>query len=122
MNFKNVHIPAFNRKAADQAAARQQTLTKPLGSMGDLETLSIQIAGMTGDPLPDLKRKTVFLMAADHGVCAEGVSPYPQSVTPQMVMNFLNQGAAINVLTRQLGAEVRITDIGVTYDFDWIKC
>ena len=118
MNFKNVHIPAFNRKTADQAAARQQTLTKPLGSMGDLETLSIQIAGMTGDPLPDLKRKAVFLMAADHGVCAEGVSPYPQSVTPQMVMNFLNHGAAINVLTQQLGAEVWITDIGVAYDFD----
>lgn len=118
MNFKNPVIPAVDAAAAAVAAERQQNLTKPLGSMGDLETLSVRIAGMTVNPLPRLDRKAVFLMAADHGVCAEGVSPYPQSVTPQMVLNFLNHGAAINVLTQQAGAEVIITDIGVAHDFD----
>ena len=118
MNFKTLVIPPIDAAAAAAAAERQQRLTKPLGAMGDLETLSVRIAGMTADPLPRLERKAVFLMAADHGVCAEGVSPYPQSVTPQMVLNFLNQGAAINVLSSQTGAEVIVTDIGVAHDFE----
>lgn len=118
MDIAAIKIPAFDSNAAEAARSRQQILTKPLGSMGDLEDLSIRIAGMVGKPLPKLDRKAVFLMAADHGVCAEGVSPYPQSVTPQMVLNFLNHGAAINVLTQQVGAEVVITDIGVAEDFE----
>ena len=110
-------IPAIDDKKRQEAALRQDTLTKPRGSMGMLETLSVDIAGMTGQIAPELKNRSVFLMAADHGIAREGVSPYPSEVTAQMVMNFLNHGAAINVLTRQAHSDVVIVDIGVNYDF-----
>lgn len=95
---------------------RQGTLTKPPGSLGRLEELSIQLAGMTGQARPRFSRKTVIIMAGDHGVSAEGVSAYPPEVTRQMVINFLRGGAAINVLARQAGARVVIVDIGVNGD------
>jgi len=102
----------------DEAARqRQRTLTKPPGSLGRLEELSVRLAGMTGNPRPKFERKTVIIMAGDHGVCAEGVSAYPSEVTLQMVYNFLHGGAAINVLARQAGARVVIVDIGVAKDF-----
>ncbi len=110
-------IPNINEEIRKQAAERQNQLTKPTGSMGRLEELSIDIAGMTGMIAPELKKRSVFLMAADHGIAREGVSPYPTEVTPQMVMNFLNHGAAINVLTKQSRSDVVIVDIGVNYDF-----
>lgn len=110
-------IPAVNIEKRAEAAARQDLLTKPAGSMGRLEALSIDIAGMTGTVAPKLEKRAVFLMAADHGIAREGVSPYPAEVTPQMVMNFLNHGAAINVLTRQAHSDVVIVDVGVNYDF-----
>ena len=110
-------IPNINEEIRIQAAERQIQLTKPTGSMGRLEELSIDIAGMTGVIAPELKKRSVFLMAADHGIAREGVSPYPTEVTPQMVMNFLNHGAAINVLTKQSRSDVVIVDIGVNYDF-----
>ena len=110
-------IPNNNEEIRKQAAERQIQLTKPTGSMGRLEELSIDIAGMTGVIAPELKKRSVFLMAADHGIAREGVSPYPTEVTPQMVMNFLNHGAAINVLTKQSRSDVVIVDIGVNYDF-----
>jgi nicotinate-nucleotide--dimethylbenzimidazole phosphoribosyltransferase len=75
------------------------------------------LAGITGDPHLSFNRKAVIVMAADHGVALEGVSAYPPAVTPQMVMNFLNGGAAINVLARQAGARVTIVDIGVASSF-----
>ena len=110
-------IPPIDEQKREEAAARQYELTKPRGSMGDLEDLSIDIAGMTGQIAPDLANRTVFLMAADHGIAREGVSPYPSEVTAQMVMNFLNHGAAINVLTKQSHSGVLIVDIGVASDF-----
>lgn len=110
-------IPEVNEEKREKAALRQNNLTKPTGSMGRLEALSVDIAGMTGELAPDLKNRTVFLMAADHGIAAEGVSPYPAEVTAQMVMNFLNHGAAINVLTKQAKSSVCIVDVGVNYDF-----
>jgi nicotinate-nucleotide--dimethylbenzimidazole phosphoribosyltransferase len=101
-------------KAVMQAAReRQNRLTKPQGSLGRLEELSIQLAGMTGNPFPSVQRKVVIVMAADHGVTREGVSAYPAEVTPQMVMNFLRGGAAINVLTRQANSRVVVVDMGV---------
>ena len=115
MNFPK--IPAINESKRAEAAERQNLLTKPTGSLGRLEELSIDIAGMTGMIAPELKKRTVFLMAADHGITREGVSPYPAEVTPQMVMNFLNHGAAINVLTKQSHSDVLIVDVGVNYDF-----
>lgn len=110
-------IPPVNAEKRQEAEARQNQLTKPTGSMGQLEKLSVDIAGMTGMIAPELKKRAVFLMAADHGIAQEGVSPYPAEVTPQMVMNFLNHGAAINVLTKQTHSDVLIVDIGVNYDF-----
>ena len=111
-------IPLIDNNAAQQAEIRQNNLTKPPQSLGRLEEISIQLAGMKADPAPTVERKAVIVMAADHGVALEGVSAYPAEVTPQMVMNFLHGGAAINVLARQAGASVTVVDIGVATDFD----
>nr|WP_044200815.1 nicotinate-nucleotide--dimethylbenzimidazole phosphoribosyltransferase [Oscillochloris trichoides] len=95
------------------ARARQDMLTKPQGALGRLESLSIQIAGITGQVRPQLKQPAVVVMAGDHGVAAQGVSAFPSEVTPQMVLNFLHGGAGINVLARHVGARVVIVDVGV---------
>jgi len=105
-----------DRDAAASARARQDTLTKPRGSLGRLEDLSVKIAGIAGCPRPRLAPGAVFVMAGDHGVCAEGVSAYPSEVTAQMVLNFLGGGAAINVLARREGARVVVVDVGVASD------
>ncbi len=105
-----------DEKAMSAARMRQDNLTKPAGSLGQLEEIAIQIAGIQGQARPVIKNKAVIVMAADHGVVAEGVSAYPQEVTPQMVHNFLNGGAAINVIARQTGARILIVDIGVAAD------
>ncbi|MBP1974362.1 nicotinate-nucleotide--dimethylbenzimidazole phosphoribosyltransferase [Cohnella thailandensis] len=106
-------ILPLDEEAMREAARRLDRLTKPPGSLGRLEELAVQLAGITGDA--DLKpmAKAIVVMAADHGVCEEGVSAFPQEVTRQMVHNFLAGGAAINVLARQTGAEVVCVDIGV---------
>jgi nicotinate-nucleotide--dimethylbenzimidazole phosphoribosyltransferase len=104
-------------EAAMQAAqARQDQLTKPRGSLGRLETLSLQLAGITGQALPCVERKAVIVLAGDHGITAEGVSAYPAEVTAQMVLNFLQGGAAVNVLARQAGARFVVADVGVAAD------
>jgi nicotinate-nucleotide--dimethylbenzimidazole phosphoribosyltransferase len=95
------------------AHARQEQLTKPAGSLGRLESLAIQIAGITGQVQPVLADKAIVVMAGDHGVTAEGVSAYPAEVTPQMVLSFLRGGAAINALAGVVGARVVVVDIGV---------
>jgi nicotinate-nucleotide--dimethylbenzimidazole phosphoribosyltransferase len=105
-----------DEQAAAAARDRQTTLTKPPGSLGRLEALSIQLAGITGQPIPRLTHKAIITMAGDHGVVAEGVSAFPAEVTPQMVLNFLHGGAAINVLARHVGARVVIVDMGVASD------
>jgi nicotinate-nucleotide--dimethylbenzimidazole phosphoribosyltransferase len=114
-------IPPFDLSASNQAHKRQQVLTKPSGSLGLLEDLSVQLAGITGKERPRFPRKTVITMAADHGIVIEGVSAYPAEVTPQMVINILQGGAAINVLARQAGANVKVVDIGVAYDFQNVQ-
>src|SRR5215216_4285449 len=111
-------ISPLDETAMQTARARQDTLTKPRGSLGKLEELSIQLAGMKADPFPSVERKAVIVMAADHGVTVEGVSAYPAEVTAQMVLNFLHGGAAINVLARQAGARVTVVDIGVAAEFE----
>lgn len=95
------------------ARERQDSLTKPPGSLGRLEELAVKVAGITGQVKPRLNRMAVFVMAADHGVVEEGVSLYPQEVTVQMVANFLQGGAGINVLARHVGARVIVMDVGV---------
>jgi len=106
-------IGPLDKVAMAEAKARQNTLTKPEGSLGRLEELSIQLAGIQGKCLPQIKEKAIITMAADHGVVAEGVSAYPQDVTPQMVYNFLGGGAGVNVIARQVGARLLIVDMGV---------
>lgn len=99
------------------AQKRLDQLTKPPGSLGRLEELAAWYVHVTGK-IPVLPfKKMVFTFAADHGVVEEKVSAYPKAVTAQMVYNFLREGAAINVLARHVGAEVRIVDMGVDYDF-----
>ena len=116
MNYPT--IPPIDMTASKQAQTRQNNLTKPPQSLGRLEEISIQLAGMKADPFPQVSRKSVIVMAADHGVAQEGVSAFPAEVTKQMVLNFLSGGAAINVLARQAGADMTIVDIGVASDFD----
>jgi nicotinate-nucleotide--dimethylbenzimidazole phosphoribosyltransferase len=109
-------IRPLDRSAMGKAQARQNELTKPPGSLGRLEAISIQVAGITGRAQPCIRHKAVIVVAGDHGVVAEGVSAYPSEVTPQMVLNFLRGGAAINVLARHVGARVVIVDAGVAAD------
>ena len=91
-------------------------LTKPVGSLGRLEELAAQYVAITQELPPRMSTSVVLTLAADHGVAREGVSAYPASVTAQMVKNFLNGGAAINVLAKQVGAQVRVVDMGVESD------
>ena len=111
-------IPAIDLAAQAAARDRQNELTKPAASLGQLEDLSIQLAAITGQMRPALTRKAVIVMAGDHGGAVEGVSAYPAAVTPQMVLNFLHGGAAINVLARQANARVISVDMGVAVDLD----
>jgi nicotinate-nucleotide--dimethylbenzimidazole phosphoribosyltransferase len=106
-------IKPVDSAAIEQAANHLDQLTKPPGSLGRLEEVARQLAGIYGELMPDLGRKAVIVMAGDHGVCEEGVSAFPAEVTPQMVLNFLNGGAAVNVLARHAGADVVCVDIGV---------
>lgn len=103
---------------AQAAQAHIDNLTKPLGALGRLEELALRLAVIRGSDRLEQPRPAVAVFAADHGVTEAGVSPYPREVTAQMVLNFLAGGAGINVLARQVGAEVRVVDVGVDFDFD----
>ena len=106
-------IGPLDQRVMAQARERQDSLTKPQGSLGRLEEISIWLAGVTADPMPEVRDKVIVTAAAVHGVAIQGVSAYPQEVTAQMVGNFLGGGAAINVLARQVGARVVVVDAGV---------
>ncbi len=106
-------IKPLDKEAMAMAQARQDSLTKPPGSLGRLEEISIQLAGIQGTPAPQVKHKAVIVMAGDHGVVAEKIGNWPQDVTAQMVGNFLHGGAGINVIARQVGARVVVVDMGV---------
>jgi nicotinate-nucleotide--dimethylbenzimidazole phosphoribosyltransferase len=99
-----------------QARERLDQLCMPPWALGRLMDLAVDLAGMTRSLQPPVTRKAVLVMAGDHGVVAEGVSKFPQEVTPQMVGNFVNGGAGINALARQVGAEVIVVDMGVAAD------
>ena len=101
------------------ARERQARLTKPPGALGQLEDVGIRLAGLAGSCPPPLPSPaTVAVFAADHGVHAQGVSPWPQEVTAQMVGTFLTGGAAVNVLAAQVGAQVVVVDVGVASTLD----
>ncbi len=99
-----------------RAEARQATLTKPPGSLGRLEALSVQLAGVFGTETPRVRDRVVVVAAGDHGVVSRGVTGYPQEVTAQMVMNFLAGGAAVSVMCRNLRVQQVIVDAGVSSD------
>lgn len=105
------------RYAAD-ARRRLDNLTKPIGSLGRLETLAAQMFSIFSGNIPAPLRRGVYVFAADHGVTEEGVSAYPREVTAQMVRNFLGGGAAINVLARLQKAELTVIDVGVDAEFE----
>ncbi len=105
----------------NKAQSRLDILTKPPGSLGRLEEFARRIVAITSNEMPEPLKKAVFTFAGDHGVAEEGVSLYPKEVTRQMVLNFLNGGAGINVLARQADADVVVIDIGVDYDFGEIE-
>jgi nicotinate-nucleotide--dimethylbenzimidazole phosphoribosyltransferase len=113
INQAVLDIKPLNEKSMVEARMRQDALTKPRGSLGQLESLSVQVAGIKGNPRPRIAHKVIFTLAGDHGVTREGVSAYPSEVTPQMVYNFLRGGAGINVLARLVGARVVVADLGV---------
>ncbi len=106
-------IKPLDKSAMLQARQKQDSLTKPKKSLGRLEDLSIQLAGIFGRIDFQIKKKAIVIMASDHGVVRENVSLYPQEVTKQMVLNFLNGGAGINIIAELVGAEVRVVDIGI---------
>jgi nicotinate-nucleotide--dimethylbenzimidazole phosphoribosyltransferase len=109
-------IESQDANARNQARARLEQLVMPHWALGRMMDLGIELAGMTGSIRPPVKRKTIVVMAGDHGVVDEGVSRYPAEVTAQMVKGFARGGAAINILAKQSGAEVVVVDMGVAAD------
>ncbi len=105
----------------DVVQKRLDSLTKPPGSLGRLEDIVKALVRITGQNPPKIERKTIFIMAADHGIAREGVSAFPAEVTPQMVYNFLSGGAAINVLALHAGCETKVVDMGVNHIFENAK-
>ncbi|MDO5676952.1 MAG: nicotinate-nucleotide--dimethylbenzimidazole phosphoribosyltransferase [Propionibacteriaceae bacterium] len=120
MSLLNDTLQAIQPVSAEALAAaeeRQNQLTKPPGSLGHLETVGNRLAAIAGVcPPPIPERPGIGLFAGDHGVCAQGVTPWPQEVTVQMMMNIAAGGAAINALARQAGATVQVTNVGVAND------
>ena len=106
-------VPVPDARAESAARARQQQLTKPPGSLGRLEDLACWFAARLANPIPQISHSEIFVFAADHGVAARGVSAFPQSVTAQMLSNFANSGAAINVLASLEGCHIEVVDVGV---------
>lgn len=100
----------------EAALARQLQLTKPAGSLGRLEDFATRLAGLQGVERPTLDRVGIVVFAADHGIAAEGVSLFPQSVTVEMIRNFASGGAAISAAARQLGASLEVVDVGSVSD------
>jgi nicotinate-nucleotide--dimethylbenzimidazole phosphoribosyltransferase len=115
------HIEPPSELWRQKARVHLDTLTKPLGSLGRLEDLASQIVAIRQENFAASMSKSVYVFAADHGITAEGVSAYPREVTYQMVLNFLREGAAINVLARLHGAELHVVDVGVDADFENIS-
>lgn len=105
----------------DEIQAHLDNLTKPRGSLGRLEEFAARYCMITGRTRPDIPAKAVLVFAGDHGVTEEGISAFPKEVTFQMVHNFLQGGAGINVLARHVGARVKVVDIGVDHEFEPVE-
>ena len=110
-------ISELDPKWVERARAHLNSLTKPLGSLGRLEEIAARMVAIREDKVSSPLNKAVYVFAADHGITAEGVSAYPKEVTHQMVLNFLSNGAAINVLAKLHGVDMMVVDVGVDADF-----
>ncbi len=110
---------AVNEKVKTEAQERQGLLTKPAGSLGQLETLAITLASLYGDDKPAIKNPLITIFAADHGVVAQGVSAFPQAVTVEMIRNFVNGGAAISVLAEYNQAQLKVVNCGTAFAIDF---
>ncbi|MCX7956361.1 MAG: nicotinate-nucleotide--dimethylbenzimidazole phosphoribosyltransferase [Endomicrobia bacterium] len=124
--FNKVYNLFSNIKPTDRSLGNStqeilDNLTKPKDSLGDLEEVVKKLASILGTPKPKISEKYVFVLAADHGIAEEKVSKYPQEVTYQMVFNFLNGKAAVNVLSRYVNADLYVVDMGVKHKFSKIK-
>lgn len=117
----------FNRaqtpcaKSQQAALKHQGQLTKPAGSLGQLEALAIQLASLQATNRPQIDNVAISIFAADHGIAAENVSAFPQAVTAEMIRNFAGGGAAISVLSRQLGATLRVCNLGTASELESIE-
>ncbi|MBO66832.1 MAG: nicotinate-nucleotide--dimethylbenzimidazole phosphoribosyltransferase [Acidiferrobacteraceae bacterium] len=116
LEWIDTHAKEVSLKHAEKAQARQADLTKPLGSLGELEDIAVRLAAMQYTEEPTTNPTHICIFASDHGVAEMGVSAYPQSVTGQMIKNFSDGGAAINVLAKQLQATLQVISLGVVND------
>jgi nicotinate-nucleotide--dimethylbenzimidazole phosphoribosyltransferase len=111
-------IEPIEPRYTTEAQLRLDSLTKPIGSLGQLEDIAAQMCAISSGRIPLPLKRAVYVFAADHGVTAEGVSAYPREVTAQMVLNFVAGGAAINVLARLHDVHLTVVDVGVDADFE----
>lgn len=109
---------AIDQSATEAAKQHQMQLTKPAGSLGQLEAIAIQLAGMQASPRPQANQVHISVFAADHGVVEEGISAFPQAVTAEMVKNFAHGGAAISVLAKELDATLDVINMGTISELE----
>ena len=114
----NFQITETDKNIKARLIEKVNNLTKPIGSLGLIEEIAINIGVIQNTENPELKKPVIAVFAGDHGIAKDGVSPYPQEVTYQMVYNFLNGGAGINVFANQNNIEVKVIDAGVNYNFN----